>query len=176
MDRARERIHESSGLAQLAGGRSSLFVRSLIRRPPAGIDPNATLREAATAMDEEGVGCLAIWAEGRPRRAAGVITERDLVAALADGGEVDKELVWDHMTDAPVTVDPTTYVGDAARMMVDGGFRHLPVSEDGETVGIISFRDLLFAALEESSAEARLDWSRYLSISGTADDAGNDGG
>lgn len=140
-----------------------MLVRSLIKRPPVGIDPNATLREAAIEMGEEEVGCLAIWAKSRPRRAAGLITERDILAAIADGANPDEATVWDHMTDAPHTISPTTSVGEAARTMVEGGFRHLPVEDDVETVAIISFRDLLFAALEESASEARIDWFKYLS-------------
>lgn len=140
-----------------------MLVRNLIRRPPAGINPNATLREAATEMNEEEVGCLAIWAESRPRRAVGLVTERDILAALADSVNPDEAMVWDHMTDAPTVVAPTTSVGEAARTMVEGGFRHLPVEVDGETIAIVSFRDLLFAALEESAAQARIDWYEYLS-------------
>lgn len=113
-------------------------------------------------MGEEEVGCLAIWAESRPRRAVGLVTERDILAAVADGADPDESLVWDHMTDAPTVVEPTASVGEAARIMVEGGFRHLPVEDSGETVAIISFRDLLYAALEESAAQARIDWYDYL--------------
>lgn len=153
-----------------------MFVRSLIRRPPAGIDPEATLREAATEMREEEVGCLAIWAPGRPRRVAGILTERDLVAAMGEGVDVDEALVWDYMTDSPVSVEPTAFVGDAARIMSDNGFRHLPVVEDGETVGIISFRDLLHAALEEGAAGASVDWSSYLTVVEPTKGPEHDGG
>lgn len=140
-----------------------MLVRSLIKRPPVGINPSATLREAAAEMGEEEVGCLAIWAESRPRKAAGLVTERDILSAIADGVNPDEAMVWDHMTDAPTVIDPTTSVGEAARKMVEGGFRHLPVEDGGETVAIISFRDLLFAALEESAAQASIDWYDYLS-------------
>lgn len=153
-----------------------MLVRSLVKRPPVGIDPNATLREAAAEMGEEEVGCLAIWTESRPRRAAGLVTERDILAAIADGVNPDVAIVWDHMTDAPFTINPTASVGEAARTMVEGGFRHLPVEDEGETVAIISFRDLLFAALEESAAQASIDWFDYLSRGKDSGAPTHDGG
>lgn len=136
-------------------------VRKLIRRPPATIRPTTTLREAARTLVEENVGALLVVQGGY---LVGIITERDIVSSVADdesGRELD-EAVDGFMAEEPYHVSSTTSVGEAARVMTEKGIRHLPIVDGNDLHGIISMRDLLFAALEETAAEARADWTDYL--------------
>lgn len=146
-------------------------VRGLVRRSPVVIGPVATLEQAARTMNEAGVGALLVTERGA---LVGILSERDLVAAVADGADL-RATVWDHMVPDPFTVRPDTHVGEAARIMADKEVRHLPVVDgDGTLVGLVSLRDLLFAALEETAGEARSDWVEYLAP--LAESSAADGG
>ncbi len=146
-------------------------VRGLVRRSPVLIQPVATLEQAARTMNEAGVGALLVVERGA---LVGILSERDLVAALADGADL-RTTVWDHLVPEPFTVRPDAHVGEAARIMADKEVRHLPVvAGDGALLGMVSLRDLLFAALEETAGEARADWIEYLQP--VADSSAADGG
>lgn len=83
-------------------------------------------------------------------RLVGILTERDVLRAVAAGG-VDTALVSSWMTAGPETIEPDETTEHAAVLMIHGGFRHLPVVEDGSPVGIISIRDLVRITLEDSA-------------------------
>ena len=134
-------------------------VRRLLRRGPVTMDGEASMRAAAARMAEEGVGAMVVT---RGRKIAGIVSERDFLAAVGEGADPDDTLLWDLMVPEPFSVDVKTNVGEAARIMVDKGIRHLPVFEADQLCGVISMRDLLFAALEETAKEARADWFRFL--------------
>ena len=91
----------------------------------------------------------------------GIITERDVMKAIARGLDVDTTPVSAVMTSGVQTVTPTTTVNEAARQMAARWIRHLPVSVDGQVVGMVSQRDLvgIFAALtkEHDSVELASD-------------------
>lgn len=134
-------------------------IRGLVRRAPLVVQPVATLAQAARAMDEAGVGALLVVERNA---LVGILSERDLVAAIADGADL-RATVWDHMVPDPYTVRPEAHVGEAARLMAEKEIRHLPVvSDDGTLHGLVSIRDLLLAALEETAGQARADWVEYL--------------
>ena len=96
------------------------------------------LTVAARRMAERGVGAILVM-EGA--RLSGILTERDIMRAV--GQERIDGTVGDWMTADPITVDTHATVGEAAMMMVHGGFRHVPIVEKGKLVGIVSIRDLL---------------------------------
>ena len=106
------------------------------------IGPEATLGDVAEALVEEGVGSLGVVSD---RRLVGIITERDLVRALAAGVDPEAEVVADWMADAPDTFSPEVDVEEAARWLLEVGYRHMPVMEEGELLGIVSIRDILWA-------------------------------
>ena len=108
------------------------------------VEPTATVAEAATLMGEHQVGSALVLEGGR---ATGIFTERDILRALASDFDAAHHPVADWMTHDPKTVDSDAKVGTARDMMLDGGFRHLPVVEDGEIVGIVSLRDISRAPL-----------------------------
>src|SRR5919109_3893738 len=105
------------------------------------------LGEAAKRMVARGVGAVLVM-EGE--RLEGILTERDLMRAVA-GGYSDDARVSDWMTRHPETIDAADETDHAAALMIHGGFRHLPVVEQGHVAGIISIRDLMRVALADSA-------------------------
>ena len=114
------------------------------------IGSEATLGDAAVALVEAGVGSLGVLGD---RELIGIITERDLVRALAEGADPESDTVADWMADAPDTFSPDVDVEEAARWLLEVGYRHMPVMEDGELLGIVSIRDILWAIVGDGSAE-----------------------
>jgi CBS domain-containing protein len=111
------------------------------------ITAGATLGEAAAQMAERGVGAVVVL-EGEA--IAAILTERDVMRAVA-GGQDGSARVADWMTRHPDTIEPTDTTDHAASLMIHGGFRHLPVLEDGKVAGIVSIRDLMKVALDDRS-------------------------
>jgi CBS domain-containing protein len=111
------------------------------------VGPQDRLGEAARRMDERGVGAVIVL-EGE--RLSGILTERDLMKAVARGFSEDAR-VADWMTRNPETIEASDATSHAGALMIHGGFRHLPVLEGGKVAGIISIRDLMRVALEDSA-------------------------
>lgn len=105
------------------------------------VGPGHTLREAARLMAQRGVGAaVVIDPDGM---GPGILTERDILLSVAAGQDPDAELVAAHLTKDVVFAEPGWSLEEAAAAMVRGGFRHLIVVERGETVGILSVRDIV---------------------------------
>ena len=98
------------------------------------------LREAAMKMRAEGVGALPVV---NGDRLVGILSERDVVAALVDGMDPRTTLVAASMTPEPAVATPDETVSEAAFRMVNLGIRHLPVVDRERVVGMVSARDLL---------------------------------
>jgi CBS domain-containing protein len=113
-------------------------------------DPYESLADAAARMRDHGVGSLAVL-DGEDL--VGILTERDLLWAMADGAPANVTRVSTYMTSPPVVVSPDTDLVEAGRLMVKGDVRHLPVVAMGELRGMLSARDLLVAE----------EWTRALS-------------
>ncbi len=111
------------------------------------VEPDARLSDAARRMAQRGVGAVLVL-EGE--RLAGILTERDLLKAVA-AGFTDEARVSEWMTKQPETVEPDESTDHAASLMIHGGFRHLPVVEGGRAIGILSIRDLMRVALQDSA-------------------------
>lgn len=114
-------------------------VADLCRRVLIVTIPRDTLLGAATRMRSYEVSALPVY---RRHRLVGIITERDVVTAVADGADLATTTVADYMTDRPVTARPDEDQQVAARRMVELGVRHLPVVNGGQVVGVLSMRDL----------------------------------
>jgi len=97
------------------------------------------LDKAAQAMMERRVGAAIVMDHDR---VAGIVTERDLMRAVANGLVPWTTPVGECMTRKPRTITPFTTAGAALSLMMAHGFRHLPVMEDGKLVGIVSMRAL----------------------------------
>jgi CBS domain-containing protein len=105
------------------------------------IGPGHTLREAAAAMREKRVGAAVVV--DPDAQGPGVITERDVLHAVARGQNPDYERVADHMTAKLTFAEPGWSLEQAAQTMIRGGFRHLVVVDGAEMVGILSMRDIV---------------------------------
>jgi CBS domain-containing protein len=111
----------------------------LVADAPVYVDEKSTLRTLAARLSEVAMGCALVR---RGDEWVGIISERDVLIALA--GDADPDEVWaaDVMTEEIVTADASETVLDAARRMLEKDVRHLLVVEDGQTAGMVSMRDL----------------------------------
>ena len=115
-------------------------MRSLVGDTAEIVGPETPIVEVARLMVDRDVSAVAIVDRSGM---IGICTDRDLSAAVArEAGS--GTLVVDVMTEAPDTVGPDVAVVDAAAWMLETGYRHLPVVEDGELLGIVDIRDVLW--------------------------------
>jgi CBS domain-containing protein len=118
--------------------------------------PADNLRAAAELMWRQQTGSLIIMDNGRM---AGIITERDVLRAVALGADPDRSTVDEAMTTSVYTVPPDMPLHVAAREMAARWIRHLPVVEDGRLLGVVSMRDVtgVFGALGAGDAEVDIE-------------------
>lgn len=105
------------------------------------VGPGHTLREAAKRMTKRNVGAAIVIDGDMP--GPGIFTERDLMLAISDGQDPDSETVSEHLSTNLTFASRDWPLERAAQAMERGGFRHLVVVDGGETVGIISMRDIV---------------------------------
>ncbi len=118
------------------------------------IEPSGRAADAAKTMSEQNLGSLIVFDQGRM---AGVLTFREILQALAQrNGALGDVRVADIMVRDPVTATPDMEVNDLRRAMLDTGARYLPVVQDGKLLGVISFRDVAKAVLEEQDFENKM--------------------
>ena len=117
--------------------------QSLSQRRVIRLGPLATVREAAGVMTRAHCGSVLIME--LPDVLLGIVTERDLMTrVLAKGLDPDATALRDVMTHNPICVPPETRVSDAVVIMIERGFRHLPIVGPGAKVlGVFSVRDAL---------------------------------
>jgi CBS domain-containing protein len=115
-------------------------VDEVMNRSVLTVDPTASIGEAAEKMMEAGVGAVVVMED--MVRIVGIVTERDLMRAVAQRARAAEARVRQWMTESVVTIEPDTTVQDAAKMMFENNFRHLPVVKDGRLLGIASLRRL----------------------------------
>src|ERR671923_1236888 len=111
----------------------------LMTREVLTVAPEDTLGETATKMVDRGVGSVVVSDFGR---IIGILTERDVLRAVADRTHPSQARVREWMTVDPVTATEATHASEAARIMLENNFRHLPVVEGSRAVGIVSIRDV----------------------------------
>ena len=113
--------------------------------------PDTSVSKAAKLMAKRNVGAVMVVDQ---KRLVGIFTERDAVfRVMAKGRDAQTTLLADVMTADPHTVAPEELFGHALMMMYENGFRHVPVIENGEPVGIVSARNALDPDLEEFISE-----------------------
>jgi CBS domain-containing protein len=105
------------------------------------VGPGHTLRDAARSMAERKVGAAIVMDPEQP--GPGIVTERDVLDSIGRGQSPDTELVADHLSSNLTFAEPSWSLERAAEAMVRGGFRHLVVVDGGETVGVLSMRDIV---------------------------------
>jgi CBS domain-containing protein len=122
-------------------------VDTIMSRDVLSVSQDTTLAAAAQRMSGGRVGAVVVL-DGT--RLAGILTERDVLRAVGEG-RVEGSTVADWMTGDPETIEPSETTDMAATLMIHGGFRHLPVVEGGNVIGIVSIRDLMRVVLDDAA-------------------------
>jgi CBS domain-containing protein len=110
------------------------------------VGPTHTLRQVAQSMAARRVGAAVVL--DPDGNGPGILTERDMLEAIAQGQDPDTEPAAEHLTKDAVVAAPDWPLLQAAQAMLSGGFRHLVVCEGDEVVGVLSVRDVLQAWTE----------------------------
>jgi CBS domain-containing protein len=122
-------------------------------REVVSIEPTASLASAVSLLTEKHIGAVVILGAGH--RIAGILSERDIVRALAErGAAVLDEPVSQVMTRKVTTCAENETVTEIMERMTDGKFRHVPVVHQGQVVGIISIGDVVKQRLREMERES----------------------
>jgi CBS domain-containing protein len=118
------------------------------------IEPSGKAVDAVHTMAKENLGSLVVIEHGRM---VGMLTFHELLRAMAQhGGALGEQRVAEIMVRDPVTAAPEMEVNDLRRTMLESGARYLPVMQDGKLLGVISFRDVAKAVLEEQDFENKM--------------------
>jgi CBS domain-containing protein len=118
------------------------------------IEPAGRAVDAVTTMAKENLGSLVVMEQGRM---IGMLTFHELLRALASrGGALGEMRVAEIMLRDPVTASPDMEVNELRRTMLESGARYLPVMHDERLLGVISFRDVAKAVLEEQDFENKM--------------------
>jgi len=116
------------------------------------VSPASTLMEVAALISSRRIGAVVVMSG--EKRLAGIVSERDVVKAVAARGDAALRLTAaDVMTTDVITATPRTTINEAMEMMDAGYFRHLPVMEGGEMIGIISVRDAVRSHIQSQAQE-----------------------
>ena len=124
-------------------------------REVVSIEPSASLASAVELLTQKRIGALLILGAGR--RISGILSERDIVRALAErGADALAEPVSQAMTRKVSTCTESETVASIMERMTDGKFRHLPVVDQSELVGIVSIGDVVKHRLREMERDSTL--------------------
>jgi CBS domain-containing protein len=111
------------------------------------VEPADTIGETAQKMVERGVSSAVVSVYGT---LIGIVTERDLTRAVAGRVHTSEARVREWMTADPITLGPGASADEAAKIMLDNGFRHVPIVDEGRAVGIVSIRDVARWSTEDT--------------------------
>ncbi len=118
------------------------------------IEPSGRAADAVATMARENLGSLVVMEQGR---LLGMLTFHELLRAIAGGsGSLGDARVSEIMVRDPVIATPEMEVNDLRRTMLESGARYLPVVQEGRLLGMISFRDVAKAVLEEQDFENKM--------------------
>jgi CBS domain-containing protein len=122
-------------------------------RDVATIEPSATLKSAVALLAEKRIGAVLVL--GADNRIVGILSERDIVRALAEGGAAALDgPVSQSMTRKVSTCTETETIASLMERMTEGKFRHLPVVDQGRLSGIISIGDVVKHRLQEMERDS----------------------
>lgn len=115
-------------------------ISSVRMTKPRTVSPAQTVREAVAAMKDDPTGAVVVVSEGQT---VGIFTDRDVLKKIAPGAAAFDDPVERYMTHDPVVLREDDTMAYALNKMGDGGFRHIPVTREGELVGMITVRDVM---------------------------------
>lgn len=126
-----------------------MTIRELVGGSVVSMSPADSVRKAAELMKETEVGSVAVAVDGALE---GILTERDVLSAVAEFSDLDRDPISKWMTALPDTFGPEMGVEDAADWMLATGYRHLPVvDETGGLLGMVSIKDVLWAITDPTA-------------------------
>lgn len=133
-----------------------MLVQQILNSKPeqgvATVQPGTTLRDAVALLASRRIGAVIVSSDGK--RVAGIVSERDIVRELARAGAASLDLPVERvMTAAIVGCTRSDSADQVLERMTEGRFRHMPVMEAGQMVGLISIGDVVKARLMELSME-----------------------
>lgn len=114
-------------------------IQDVMHTPVIVAPASVSLREAARVLRDANIGALALVDGEEP---VGILSERDIVRAVADGADVDQVWVADVASQDPRYLTPVDTKETALTIMHEAGVRHLPVVDEGQLVGMVSLRDV----------------------------------
>jgi CBS domain-containing protein len=116
-------------------------------------DPTGRALDAVKTMAQQNLGSLVVIEQGRM---VGMLSFHEILQSLGNSDDLGKVKIADIMERDPVTATPEMEVNDLRRTMLESGARYLPVLQDGKLIGVISFRDVAKAVLEEQDFENKM--------------------
>lgn len=126
-------------------------IETVATRPVVLVDGQASLRRLAQLLTDESIGVAIVRGHHPPT----LVSERDLVRAIADGARPDRATVDDIMTLDVACASRLEPLGAVAHTMLDNEIRHVPVVDDGAVVTVVSGRDILRALVEAAEGTAQ---------------------
>jgi CBS domain-containing protein len=127
------------------------IIRAKPRQDVVTIGPDAGVRELLAMLAEHNIGALIVSSDGRSLD--GIVSERDVVRRLHSDGTVINNVVSAIMTDVVETCTPDDDLDDVMQTMTERRFRHIPVVQDGDLVGIISIGDVVKYKIDQLQFE-----------------------
>lgn len=120
-------------------------VKEIMKRFVYTVQPSATLAEVARLMDKNRIGSVVVTNKGKP---AGIVTDTDIVAAVAAGKDLKKVRVKTVSARKFITASPTDDVLQVTRKMIKAGIKRVPIVKDGRLHGIVSDKEILLTTPE----------------------------
>jgi CBS domain-containing protein len=144
-------MEDGSAQAAPAPVRAAATAADVMNPALSTVEPNDHVAAAAYLMKRRAATALVIVDNEQDRRPEGLITEADIAHAVADGKDLNEVRIRDLMTRSPTVIPAVTTIPDAARTMIAGRFRHLPVvSAESELIGMVDITDVCGALLASS--------------------------
>lgn len=131
------------------------IVRDSMRPAVTTVEPHAHLAAAAYLIRRAHETALVVTTDDERRQPIAIITDTDIAQAVADRRDLNETHIDEIAGSQPITVQPEAAVGDAVKLMVSAGIRHLPVVEDGEVLGMLDISDALRELSEATSPGQR---------------------
>jgi CBS domain-containing protein len=117
-----------------------MLVKDIMNKNVVIAKPEITVREASTAMNKFHIGSLVIV---KDNNIVGILTERDILTAVAEGKDLERTLAEEIMTKNVITIEPGKRIEDAVNLMTEHKIKKLPVVDDGKLVGIVTASDII---------------------------------